>query len=114
MGQCEHNVESPALNGMGQDHVSLFLEDWELARVAFCHIALVMLCQGMRPGTFVLPESTARKAFLSAGAVTAERDVREVVKGSEVSQAVALFPSSEELVRLRWFEQFEHFVPSSE
>ena len=50
--QCEHNVESLALNVLGPDQsddkISLFLEDWELARVAWsCHIALDMLCQEM-------------------------------------------------------------------
>ena len=39
-----------ALNAVGQDRsgekISLFLEDWELARVALgCHIALDLLCQ---------------------------------------------------------------------
>ena len=48
----EHNVESIALNVMEQDQscekISLFLEDWELARVALsCHNALDMLCQEM-------------------------------------------------------------------
>ena len=43
--QYEHNVESVALNVMGQDQSgekrSLFLEDWELATVALSrHIAL--------------------------------------------------------------------------
>ena len=47
-----HNVESLALSVMVQDQsgekISLFLEDWELARVALsCHIALDMLCQEM-------------------------------------------------------------------
>ena len=45
--QCEHNVESLALNVLGQDQsgdkISLLLEDWALARVALsCHIALDM------------------------------------------------------------------------
>ena len=46
----ENNVSSGALHviwlyGPG-DKVSLFLKDWELARVASsCHIALDMLCQ---------------------------------------------------------------------
>ena len=46
---CEHNVESLALhviglNGSGEK-VSLFLEDWELARVALgCHVALDGCC----------------------------------------------------------------------
>ena len=48
--QRERNVESLAPNVMGQDQsgekMSLFLEDWELGRVALsCHIALDMLCQ---------------------------------------------------------------------
>ena len=50
--QSEHNVESLALNAVGQDQsgekFTLFLEDWELGRVALsCHIALDMLCQEM-------------------------------------------------------------------
>ena len=49
----EHNVECPALHVIGQnwsnEKVSLFLEDWELARVALSrHTALDMLCQEMR------------------------------------------------------------------
>ena len=50
--KCEYNVESLALNGVEQDQSgeknSLFLEGWELARVALsCHTALDMLCQEM-------------------------------------------------------------------
>ena len=53
----EHNVESLALNVIGQswlgEKVSLFLEAWELARVALsCHIALDM-CQCLRPCSWV-------------------------------------------------------------
>ena len=49
----EHNNMCQALEVIGQDLssevVSLFLEDWELARVAFrCHMALDFLCQEMR------------------------------------------------------------------
>ena len=45
-------MESLALNVIGKnwsgEAVSLFLEDWELARVALsCHIALDLLCQEM-------------------------------------------------------------------
>ena len=48
----EHNVESLALNVMGQDQsgrkITLFLKDRELARVPLsCHIALDTLCQEM-------------------------------------------------------------------
>ena len=51
--QCEHHVESLAPDVMGQDQsgekMSLFLEDWELGRVALsCHIAVDMLCQEMQ------------------------------------------------------------------
>ena len=50
--QYEHNVESLALNIIGQiwsgEEISLFLEDWVLARVALSrHIALDLLCQEM-------------------------------------------------------------------
>ena len=49
----EHSNECRALEVTGQDWssevVSLFLEDWELARVALsCHMALDLLCQEMR------------------------------------------------------------------
>ena len=49
----EHNVESLALEVIGQnwsgEMVSLFLEDWELARVALsCHLAPDLLCQEMQ------------------------------------------------------------------
>ena len=47
-----HNVDSFALHVIGQnwsdEKMSLFLEDWEVARVAFsCFAALDMLCQEM-------------------------------------------------------------------
>ena len=48
----DESVSSSALHVIGLqgpgDKVSLFLENWELARVALsCHIALDMLCQEM-------------------------------------------------------------------
>ena len=48
----EHNVVSLAWHVIGLnwsvEKVSLFLEDWELARVVLsCHVALEMLCQEM-------------------------------------------------------------------
>ena len=48
----EHTVDSLALDVLGQhwpgEKVSLFLEDWKLARVALsCHMALDLLCQEM-------------------------------------------------------------------
>ena len=50
--QCEYNMESSSLRVMVQDQsgekVCLFLEDWELARVALsCHIVVDMLCKEM-------------------------------------------------------------------
>ena len=49
-GQCERNVESLALNVVERDwsgeHISFFLKDFILARVALsCHNALDLLCQ---------------------------------------------------------------------
>ena len=48
----EGNVGNDALHVIGLygpgDKISLFLEDWELAKVALsCHVALDMLCQEM-------------------------------------------------------------------
>ena len=47
--QCEHYVESLAPKAIGQDQsgelISLFLEDWELARVVLsCHMAPGLVC----------------------------------------------------------------------
>ena len=74
--QCQHNVESLALNVMEQDQsrekMFVFLEDWDLARVALsCHIALNRSCQEcMRPGSWVAAAREAcghskREPFLS-------------------------------------------------
>ena len=51
-GSREDNVGNEALHVIGLywpgDKISLFLQDWELAKVALsCHIALDMLCQEM-------------------------------------------------------------------
>ena len=44
---CNEALHVIGLYGLG-DKVSLFLKDWELARVALsCHIALDMLCPEM-------------------------------------------------------------------
>ena len=44
---CNDALHVIGLYGLGEK-VSLFLKDWELARVASsCHIALDMLCQEM-------------------------------------------------------------------
>ena len=50
---CEHDVENLAIEVAGQkwssDVISLFLEDWDIGRVALsCHIAMDLLCQEMR------------------------------------------------------------------
>ena len=49
---CEDNMGNDALHVIGLpgrgDKISLFLQDWEIAKVALrCHMALVMLCQEM-------------------------------------------------------------------
>ena len=49
----EHNVDNLAIEGHGQNWssevISLFLEDWEVGRVAFsCHWSVDLLCQEMR------------------------------------------------------------------
>ena len=51
-GSCEGNVCNDALHIIGLhgsgDTISLFLQDWEVAKVALsCHIALDMMCQEM-------------------------------------------------------------------
>ena len=51
--ECEHNNECRAIQVVGQDWssevVALFLEDWELGRVALsCHVAMDLLRQDMR------------------------------------------------------------------
>ena len=52
-GVYEHNSECRAVTVIGQDWssevVALFLEDWELGRVALCcHMAMDLLCREMR------------------------------------------------------------------
>ena len=69
LGQCEHDVESLALNVVVQDQcekISLFLEDWKLAKVTLGHL-LLWICgemheawRGCAKRLFV-----TRKAFLS-------------------------------------------------
>ena len=51
-GSCEGTVSNEALDVIGVhgpgDKITLFLKDWELAKVALsCHMALDMLCQEM-------------------------------------------------------------------
>ena len=51
-GSCEGNVCNDALHVIGLygpgDEISVFLQDWELAKVALSfHMALDMLCQEM-------------------------------------------------------------------
>ena len=89
--QREHNVESLALNAMGQDqsggNMCLFLEDWELARVALsCHTALGMLCQEMHEGLvagLLLPRgqlSQQGMPFSHRGRAVTTKE-RDVVRG---------------------------------
>ena len=56
-GSPEGNVSNEALHVIGLygpgDKISLFLKDWELAKVALsCHMALDMLCQEMQEAGF--------------------------------------------------------------
>ena len=45
---CNDALHVVGLHGLG-GKISLFLQDWELAKVALsCHVALDMLCQEMR------------------------------------------------------------------
>ena len=49
----EHNVDNFAIEVAGQNWssevISLFLEDWQVARVALsCHLSVDLLCQEMR------------------------------------------------------------------
>ena len=51
---CNDALHVVGLCGPG-GKISLFLNDWELAKVALsCHMALDMLCQEMRPGWWVM------------------------------------------------------------
>ena len=61
-GVHEHSVDCRADEVIGQDWssevVALFLEDWELGRVALsCHMAMDLLCQEMRVACFAGSES---------------------------------------------------------
>ena len=50
----EHNIGHPAIEVVGQNWssevISLFLEDWEVGRVALCccHLSMDLLCQETR------------------------------------------------------------------
>ena len=51
---CNDALHVVGLRGPG-DKISLFLQDWELAKVApCCHMALDMLCQEMREAWLML------------------------------------------------------------
>ena len=50
---CEHNVDNVAIEVVGQhgtrEVISLFLEDWEVGRVAIsCRLSMDLLCQVVR------------------------------------------------------------------
>ena len=56
--EYEHNNKCRAIEVIGQDWpsevVALFLEDWELGRVALsCHLAMDLLCQEIRDACWV-------------------------------------------------------------
>ena len=57
----EHNNECRAIEVIGQDRssevVALFLEDWELGRVALSHMAMDLLSQEMRDACWDSSES---------------------------------------------------------
>ena len=60
--EYEHNIECQAIEVLGQDWssevVALFLEDWELGRVALsCYMAMDLLCQEMLDACWVSSES---------------------------------------------------------
>ena len=58
---CNEALHVIGLYGSG-DKISLFLKDWELARVALsCHVALVMPCQEMHDA-WQLGDATKRPA----------------------------------------------------
>ena len=65
----EHNNESRAVEVIGQDWScevgALFLEDWELERVALsCHMTMDLLCQGMRDVCWDNSESLGSRCSL--------------------------------------------------
>ena len=56
---CEDNMGNDALHVIGLhgrgDTISLFLQDWEVAKVALsCHMALDMLCQELHEAWWML------------------------------------------------------------
>ena len=64
-----NNNECWAIEVIGQDWssevVALFLEDWELGRVALsCHMAMDLLCQEMRDACWVSSESVGSRCSL--------------------------------------------------
>ena len=80
---CNGALHVIGLHGLG-DKLSLFLQEWELAKVALsCHMALDMLCQEMHEACHGM------SALLSpwTGCVTAEE--RDVVRGNKWKGSVA-------------------------
>ena len=62
MESHEHNVDNFAIEVAGQkwssEVISLFLEDWQVARVALsCHLSVDLMCQEMRDVCKVSSES---------------------------------------------------------
>ena len=82
----EHNDEFRAIEVIGQDWssevVALFLEDWELGRVALsCHMAMDLLCQEMRGACWDSSESLGSPCSLCSqrweDSLADEREGRE-------------------------------------
>ena len=79
---CAHSVQSTALHVIGQnwsgEKVSLFLEDWELAREAWsCHIALDKLCQEVHEGLAAGFAAVKEACCHSKGAGCGERKIKK-------------------------------------
>ena len=84
---CNDALHVIGLHGLG-GKISLFLKDWELAKVALsCHMALDMLCQEMHEAgsRVMLPRGllSRRECFFSLrGCAVAVKD-RVVVRGNK-------------------------------
>ena len=88
----EHNNECRAIEVIGQDWssdvVALFLEDWELGRVALsCHMTMDLLCQDRRDACWDSSESLGSPCALCSQCREGSRAVtikeRDVVRESK-------------------------------
>ena len=108
MEHYEHNVGNLAIEVVGQNWsgevISLYLEDWEVGRVApSCHLSVDLLCQEMRDAcdsseSLGSPKSavTANKPFSHHGraATEKERDVVRENKGKKERERQVLLSLS--------------------